>query len=394
VTRSKKRLLTAIAAVGVGVILLDALGYFALPDRYLKPFPGYRRAGTGWPRDYYRADPVRGFDIKPHARGIHELIDGPHYDVFANGLGCYDRENREDFLNGPWAYFAGDSFTWGYASYDKRFATQFQAKTGVPSAKCGVPHTGTRHQFDKFKSVVQDVGRYPALVVVGFYDNDLQNDYAHPHRTVIDGWPIDTAYVVKPGTLSLVRPPIAVLQADIRPSLPPSPDDHTPDAFYRAVRAKLRRYSLTANLVAYARRSTQPTQEQFGDDIYALSDPGFPPPLNADAVRIEGSELAGPTRRVIGEWAADAREYGYTLLFMFIPPKWFHAKPGRYAELTTLLDSVQVPHLVLAEAFRRSNLPADVLYWPNDEHLNDDGQTVAANELASWYTDWQRHQSH
>jgi hypothetical protein len=115
--------------------------------------------------------------------------------------------------------FTSAAFTWGFAPYETKFATEFERPAGIKTAKCGVPDTGTRHEFEKFKLTIQRIGFLPSLVFVAFFENDLQNDYAYPHSTVIDGWLVDSAYATAPRSLAIYRPPLPVLEEAVRREL-------------------------------------------------------------------------------------------------------------------------------------------------------------------------------
>src|SRR5262249_44932552 len=146
-------------------------------------------------------------------------------------------------------YFAGDSFTWGFARYENKFATRFEDMTGIPTAKCGVYGTGARHQFDKFLAVTRAIGHLPKSVVVGFHDNDVQDDYAFPTMTAIDGWGVPTVYVEEPNTLRLFRPDIHLIAQEVT---------HTRSE-WELSKEIIKRYSLTTNVALLAKhRFSQP----------------------------------------------------------------------------------------------------------------------------------------
>ena len=227
-------LVTIAVSLLITCMLIDLVCFFFLPPKFTtslvdyksNPSPGASSRLEGPAslnahnlmvnmRYYYRADPSRGFDIAEHATGRFSIID-TSFPIFSNSLGCFDKNDVDTFSSGPYVYFAGDSFTWGYAPYEAKFVTRFEALTGARIAKCGVGHTGTRHEFDKFLSVISKIGRVPKIVFIGFHDNDLQDDYAFPTSTVIDGLLIDTVYVEKPRTLKLYRPPYPLLDAAVK----------------------------------------------------------------------------------------------------------------------------------------------------------------------------------
>jgi len=155
-----KIILPQLALVVGTLIVIDVACYFFLPNSVVAGFTDYRVkpirhptiGGRGYyPRYYFVAHPTRGMDIGPNRRGMHQ-VDDLNYPVWSNRFGCFDH----DWPTVPegYVYFAGDSFTWGYTPYEEKFATLFEAKTGLPTLKCGVTHTGQAHQFDKFREIV------------------------------------------------------------------------------------------------------------------------------------------------------------------------------------------------------------------------------------------------
>ena len=154
------------------VLAIDIAGYHLAPRSLNAALEGYRTGRDSAPvgedliaKGYYRAHDQRGYDITPDVRAIHE-VDGYTYPVWSNSLGCFDREWSE--IPSLFDYFAGDSFTWGYAAFRSKFASRFEELTGRPTLKCGVGNSGQLHQFSKFKDITARVGRYPDRVFVAF----------------------------------------------------------------------------------------------------------------------------------------------------------------------------------------------------------------------------------
>src|SRR5262249_55430278 len=235
---------------------------------------------------------------------------------------------RADYQTGrPYVYFAGDSFTWGYAAYSSKFATVWEELTGVLAAQCGVTHTGQRHQFDKFTRVVRAIGVMPAVVVVGFNATDPANDAAYPHTTVVDGYEVDTVYVKDK---RLVRADRARLERFV-------------DSSVQELRRKnnsrlgqvvnfLKVYSLSANILnrllrdgaeVVRRMTAKPasaftehdTQSQFGATLYTY--------FTADDTRSRYATdaRADSNKAAILRWCDHAAENGYRLIFLLIPWK-------------------------------------------------------------------------
>ena len=59
---------------------------------------------------------------------------------------------------------------------------------------CGVAHTGQFHQLSKMKEIVGS--KPPKYIVVGFFENDLANDYFFPHSRIVEGFMVDDVSVV------------------------------------------------------------------------------------------------------------------------------------------------------------------------------------------------------
>src|SRR5262249_6068014 len=104
---------------------------------------------TIWPWDiqkgYFRRDAQLGFDIRRNAHATSS-VDGVRHPIFSNSVGCADERDLADFQSNRWIYFGGNSFTCR-APYQTKFA--FERLTGIKAAKCGISHTGTRHEFEK-----------------------------------------------------------------------------------------------------------------------------------------------------------------------------------------------------------------------------------------------------
>ena len=117
-----------------------------------------------YPRGYFAANEKRGFDIALDVPPTEfEYVEG-RIQIFSNKYGCFDRTTSFD---GPYVLLLGDSYTWGYADYDAKWGTLLERKLGMPVAKCGVTHTGQRHQLSKAMDVAAAIGHPPKLVVVG-----------------------------------------------------------------------------------------------------------------------------------------------------------------------------------------------------------------------------------
>ena len=126
-----------IATATIGCI--DLAAFFLVPAHLTRGFSSYRTSspplvsedgGLEAPApkdDYHVAHPMRGFDIGPNRRGVHSL-ETVRYPIWSNRFGCFDRD--WEAIPKGYVYFAGDSFTWGYAPFDGTFPSLFEAQTG------------------------------------------------------------------------------------------------------------------------------------------------------------------------------------------------------------------------------------------------------------------------
>ena len=138
----------------LAVVLFDIVAYQVLPPEIAAGFHPYRcpacvpppavpGGGTAL-RDYYVADPERGFDIAPNRPTTLHYVDGTLYPVWSNSLGCFDVEP------GPadrYVYLAGDSFAWGFTPFGDKLGTVLERRLGVPVLKCGVSGAGELHEL-------------------------------------------------------------------------------------------------------------------------------------------------------------------------------------------------------------------------------------------------------
>ncbi|TMH77646.1 MAG: hypothetical protein E6H51_04890, partial [Betaproteobacteria bacterium] len=181
------------------IIFFDVMMFFFLPNEYALNFNEYREdfqrdilapnIGMQGPfsKDYFVKHEKRGFDNGKNKKGYH-WVNGITYPIWSNSIGCFDKEHAqyEDYV-----YLTGDSYTWGYAPFHEKFGTVIENLTGIQILKCGITHTGQQHQYDKFVEIVEQIGILPKAIIVFYCANDIANDYAYPHSTVIDGWLVD-----------------------------------------------------------------------------------------------------------------------------------------------------------------------------------------------------------
>ncbi|THB79124.1 MAG: hypothetical protein D6B25_02500 [Desulfobulbaceae bacterium] len=345
------------------IICVDVTGLI-FKDHLQHIFPYYgvpiEEISRGYPMHHFRSDAELGFDINPNFRTSTSIKPREYkeYDVWGNTYGCFDDEWRDDQL-ADGIYLAGDSFTWGYAEYAKKFGTILQDRSQIPVFACGVSHTGQRHQFIKFNRLYE-AGLRPSYVIVNVLSNDLDNDFFFPHTTVIDGYMVENIeYCGEFGSDYFEYSRLS--------------NDNV------NVTILLRIYSLTANVITdLSRRFRTPWFTQHNGhstckrSIY----------VGLAKIGAEYSHHAATleNRRVIEDWITHSVNHGYELIFSFIPPKdvnralshpyvmdFISQKGGRFESFKAYCE--------------RNSIALSELYYQQDGHFNEKGNAVYAEFL-------------
>jgi len=389
----KMLLLQASLAAGT-LFCIDIASFFFLPAHLAANLHEYRVSAQApsaiggrerYPKDYFVSHPTRGMDIGANHRAVHEL-ETLRYPIWSNRFGCFDR----DWPAVPtgYAYFAGDSFTWGYAAFEEKFATIFEAKTGKPALKCGVTHTGQRHQFDKFREVVKLVGHFPSRVIVGYFVNDIANDYAHPHSTVVDGWQVDDVYLDI--NMDKVHVDQSWISQQIAASLAAPPPPSMASQFIQVAR----RYSLTMQMLSMLTRDIRRNISQAIKPgavntrvylyknqeirwIYSLLETYFDP----GPLKFQGNHYADPNRTALLDWKRHSLENKYELSILLIPDKDHWGKSSLYQEVRSFLKENNIDYLDLTEVALLQQIKAEEVYWRTDGHFSPAGNHLVAEEL-------------
>jgi hypothetical protein len=138
-------------------------------------------------RYYFQADAAKGFDIRPNVGKIRTSVDNHavEYDIWSNELGCFDEPYRgeKDVI-----LLVGDSFTHSYAPFEDKWGTRIEKLLNHRVLKCGVNGYGTKQELMKAKDIIARINRSPRLIIVGYFWNDLDDDYSFPNLTVVDGY--------------------------------------------------------------------------------------------------------------------------------------------------------------------------------------------------------------
>ena len=169
--------------------VLPPIGYLLTRDRHL--------------RYYYQADLAKGFDIAPNVKGKRLSVDNRvEFEIWSNELGCFDEPYRgeSDYL-----LLVGDSFTHSFAPFPDKWGTQIEKLLHYRVLKCGVTGYGTNQELLKAEEIIAKVHHQPRLIIVGYFWNDLSDDYSFPILTVIDGFLVDSARYKDPKTNQLSK---------------------------------------------------------------------------------------------------------------------------------------------------------------------------------------------
>lgn len=191
-------------ALNAGLILLSVIVVLALVEIGLR-FTPYRYLLT---RDrhlryYYQADLARGFDIVPNVRGKRLSVDNRvEFEIWSNELGCFDEpyHGEKQFI-----LLMGDSFTHSFAPFPDKWGTQIEKLLHYRVLKCGVTGYGTKQELLKAAEIIARVRHRPRLIIVGYFWNDLSDDYSFPSLTVIDGFLVDASRYQDPKTHQLSK---------------------------------------------------------------------------------------------------------------------------------------------------------------------------------------------
>lgn len=362
-------------AMVVSVLLLDAVAYLGFRERLSGLLPEYGRAdggpSRGYPPHYFRADARLGFDIREHASAMTDSKPvgyGP-YRVWGNGWGCFDEPWDESGLQGG-VYLAGDSFTWGYVRFERKFGTQLEARIDTPVYACGVTHTGQRHQLEKFLGL-HARGLRPDVVVVNVFANDLANDFFFPHSTVLEGHMVETheqCFDAASGAFTHWR----IDAAQLRREMAAWKQDHT-----GRFMGFLQSHSLSFNVLRALALKVGPGLDHAGPaqcrrSVYS--------PVFSVGGGYGSSALTAPNREALRRWVEHAAAEGYTVLFSFIPNRT--GVDPSYAHIAAHIRALGGRAVFFADYVQRAGLELASLYHAHDGHFNEAGNAHYAEHLA------------
>ena len=361
----------------VTVLLFDIIAYHFLADRIRLLDPKYTRSSRtepyihrGYPRYHFEQHGERGFDIAP---GVESMAHCPResepYPVWGNSLGCFDNEFEPG--ESKVIYLAGDSSTWGYTPFERKFGTiADRALKGIRLLKCGVSHTGQLHQFSKFKEILEDLGQPPFLVIVNYSSNDILNDWAYPHSTVIDGYQVETVHAIinDDGTVSrqvedieVVAERYAAWKKDVERT-----------NLIEFMSGRLQKYSATAVIsAAVVDHILSAIRGPRAEDFYRVVPFGEIPIY---------SDIAGKNRAALQAWNVHASVYGYRLVVSIIPERVHLKEPAMLGDFKEFLSRNNIEYWDPMGSPDQDGFTDDD-YWENDNHFNFSGNARYAEFL-------------
>lgn len=326
-------------------------------------------------------------------------MDGSTYPIWSNSIGCFDKEHtRYD----PYVYFAGDSFTWRYAPFDQKFGTLIEKMTGVRILKCGVSHTGQRHQYQKFIEIVEQIGHLPQALFVFYYWNDVANDHSHPHSTVFDGWLVNSVSI--DNNYRLIRHSDQKLTQRIARNLKLHAEKK-PATWKERIKNILNLYSLTVNLIMLLRKQVaeigKPDTAMYTTsmfNIHVLRYRNRDPHRDISALMCLGSNDGGswfsnnPIARENKSALLDFRDFAarnhLPLVVVLIPVgpngdprEGGGLNPEHYREVRDFLNAEGIRFVDLTFRFRARGLTGSEIYWRWNPHFNPQGESAVAEIL-------------
>ena len=398
--------ISRITSIGVivfaSVLTFDIIAYFALADLVGRIQPVFGRDvvidsfSRGYPRYHFKNHPERSFDIAPGVEAVaYRPIEAPGYKVWGNDLGCFDRMREKGFV--PDIYLAGDSFTWGYSPFELQFGKLLEEHLDRDVLKCGVTHTGQRHQFSKFLDVFRQLGTFPKVVVVNYVENDLANDFAYPHTVVIDGYQVENTQLrVTQDGIGVYR----IARSELQIEFDARRSQSGPTKVGR-IKYLLRKYSATTNIlnriVEVTVSSLRPMVISNGigggekkkaevNPVGQTEKGGFYPIYTladhigaSETLQINSAEAA-PHRVVLQQWIAHSRENGYRLVFALIP-RQNRVGQGYFKELEVFLNAFKAEWYNFENYLINQKIEPNTLYWKYDEHFNYTGNAVYSRFL-------------
>ncbi len=343
---------------------------------------------------YLVADAQNGYDLaRSFPSGLLRFADSDEK-IWTNELSCFDRpyEGEKDYI-----VLAGDSFAWGYVSFDEKFGTLLGGILSRRVIQCGVPGYGTKQELIKVQRTISEIKNPPSLIILCYFsENDFTDDCRFPARTVFDGQLFDINVMSDNGIVMYDNAPAVLEQkaATIRRF----GMIYTPHGFFSREKALLRHESQLYHAVGglFSRlfpRYKSEKIENTNDRRFYCSERRAKYPWVQKAYEEHLQNLKG--------FQVLADRYGARLLVVLIPSKYMiypaltkgtsnSCLKESIAQLKAFMGSQGIAYLDLKEKMigyvdaplkRTLNSKKD-LYWKYDWHFSPRGNRLVAACIA------------
>lgn len=369
----------------LSLFLFDYSAFQFFPEIVQKIAPSYKNAfGRGYPRNHFIINKDRGFDINPNYK-TSTSVKPPelgYYEVWGNEIGCFDHSIQKIKKKlKKIIYLAGDSFTWGYSPFDKKFGYILEKKINSHVLKCGVSHTGQAHQFSKFQEIFNK-GYKSDTVIVNITPNDIHNDYFFPHSTVINGFMIENLKWCSYGhdKISWEYTDPDILKKIYKNKL------FNDDLSFIKLKNIIRNYSASIQILnkiflhiknykIFKTKSEKIRLEENFLSTQSNCNIYFKTPYGFRDFNYKNSNFAKKNRTILKNWILHSKKNNYRLIFSFI---------GGQLDVQEFIYEFAHKNIEVLDFSKweiKKNLNRKSLYWKNDGHFNFKGNEEYANFL-------------
>lgn len=372
-----KNLLVNIAIVFLTVSLSIVAAEFAL--RFTEYERVLRFHEHNLSQYYYEKDSLLGADIaKNFATGFHIFSDGA-YPIFSNSFGCFDRNRK---VENNYILLVGDSMTWGFTRYEKKWGTILEKLLGHQILKCGVPKTGTLFQLQKAKKIIAQVGHAPSAIIVGYSSNDFNDDAVFPDESVINGYRVSR---IK--SLNIDNGEIDYFEdEELKKRVINFSQNEIIDYVKRGnIKDLLKHTSIIANLVwAYVKPGHFRPFSRTGGKVRRIYDVDL---RRLREKRVEWAEIAWRKHLdAILDFQKFAAGLGAEAIFVLFPEREDTQGEHKSKDTLEFLREMGIRHVNVNQDVQKS-LGAEkrrALYWRFDTHLNETGNEFVGIVVANF----------
>lgn len=329
-----------------------------------------------YPKDYFIADEKIGHDIaKNFPESDYSMLESKHK-IWSNNLGCFDKDfatSTEDYM-----LLVGDSFTWGYTPFEKKWGRVLEDHLKNRVLKCGVTGFGTKQELLKSKKVLEGL-HDPKMIIVGYYDNDPGDDFDFPRRTVYEGYLVGN--IEKNGvSKDEAQRTYANLYNYCVTDVPKN-------AGIQRVKCWLTNHSVVYQLVKPALKNV--LSKVFGhsvlDSVGIVNIPNDAKPTT----NISEKDLYEKHYKNILDFQKYANSKNSDLVFVLIPTladlSNTDTKSTSLYKTEKFLESVGISYINLTQGFKTYGFgKPEKFYWTKDSHWNEAGNKLAGTLVAEY----------